>query len=529
MIETKHDSARVHGIMFFSYALQNKSLDILKYFDECDGVRRLYNVLSTLKILQREQNHQVDTHAEKTCTKMASVCISRYLEQHLYRLAEEKGIPLGMGSSKLKNCTLFETAREISNSRKVENFDRFAPFVRLIELEAPRTLVRLAIHASDWAGFAGKLETVKSLLQIVAVLSYSNKALLQLTLPVVTEPTGALQVAGSSSDDIKDADDPRNTSISLLIKVAEQSADHDLTQQQSIEKHLAISILQKACCCSRTKNRDRIMKAVQDQHGVYSLVKFLEQPGLRVYAATALAGLCRLEDVKQTLSKLLKPEKLLGQALVEHVDRNEFRTALDKLLKFTGNPCFQKIIWDPDGPRKLEVVQNTHIQFNKKELLQLMESHLREEGLNKAAEALRQEANIKPVKLKATFKSPVHGTRPRKGTLDGSTEKSIEKSKPNTKRYLISRPKIQFSRGSHSSKTPVLPKKIMPQVKQGETSNNQEVKTEQNVSLSKIVEFWLRDQHHQCRNPLLTVPEFSIFHKHKCPEPRNPKVDFVFT
>ena len=59
------------------------------------------------------------------------------------------------------------------------------------------------------------------------------------------------------------------------------------------------------------------MKAVQDQHGVYALVRFLEQPGLRIYAATALAGLCRLDNVKQTLSKLLKPERLLGQVRSE--------------------------------------------------------------------------------------------------------------------------------------------------------------------------------------------------------------------
>ena len=188
LIETKHDSARVHGIMFFSYALQNKSLDILKYFDECDGVRRLYNVLSTLKILQKDQNHQIDTHAEKTCTKMASICILRYLEQHLSQLAAQNNIQLGLSQSGLKNCSLFEMAREI-DARKVDNLDKFVPFVRLIELEAPRTLVRLALHASDWVGFAGKLETVKSLLQIVAVLSYSNKALLQLTMPVITEST----------------------------------------------------------------------------------------------------------------------------------------------------------------------------------------------------------------------------------------------------------------------------------------------------------------------------------------------------
>ena len=42
-----------------------------------------------------------------------------------------------------------------------------------------------------------------------------------------------------------------------------------------------------------------------------------------------------------------------------------------------------------------------------------------------------------------------------------------------------------------------------------------------NVTLSKIVEFWLRDQHQQCRNPMSTVPEFSLFNQHHCPEPRN--------
>jgi len=29
LIETKHDSARVHGIMFFSYGLQNSNLNLI--------------------------------------------------------------------------------------------------------------------------------------------------------------------------------------------------------------------------------------------------------------------------------------------------------------------------------------------------------------------------------------------------------------------------------------------------------------------------------------------------------------------
>ena len=79
--------------MFFSYGLVNQNLQILKFFDKADGIRRLYNVVSTLKILQADPAHVLDTHAEKTCAKMASVCILRYLEQHLIRLADQYGIP----------------------------------------------------------------------------------------------------------------------------------------------------------------------------------------------------------------------------------------------------------------------------------------------------------------------------------------------------------------------------------------------------------------------------------------------------
>ena len=46
---------------FYSYV----SLKIIEYFDNADGIRRLFNVLSTLKILQADPSHYLDTHAEK--------------------------------------------------------------------------------------------------------------------------------------------------------------------------------------------------------------------------------------------------------------------------------------------------------------------------------------------------------------------------------------------------------------------------------------------------------------------------------
>ena len=150
------------------------------------------------------------------------------------------------------------------------------------------------------------------------------------------------------------------------------------------------------------------MKAVQSHHGIASLLRFLEQPGLRVHASVALAGLCRLDEVKQMVKRLLRPEKLLSQALVDHTDREDFRRALEKLLKDCGMPSFQKIMWDPDGARKMEIAKATQIRFNKKELLQLIDAHLREEGFISTAEHLRKEANIQPIKLPrpGAFKSP---------------------------------------------------------------------------------------------------------------------------
>ena len=45
-------------------------------------------------------------------------------------------------------------------------------------------------------------------------------------------PNDEVQIVEPPNDDVKDADDPRNTSLSLLIKMAEESDEHDLTQQQ---------------------------------------------------------------------------------------------------------------------------------------------------------------------------------------------------------------------------------------------------------------------------------------------------------
>ena len=126
MIQTKHDSARVHGIMFFSYVLLSNSKTILDFFDEKDGVRILFNVISTLKILQPENlASDNDSHAEKTCAKMASICLKRYLERHLLFKSEELDIPTRKYTETSKpNSTfpIYNLSVEVSSNFIYKNF-----------------------------------------------------------------------------------------------------------------------------------------------------------------------------------------------------------------------------------------------------------------------------------------------------------------------------------------------------------------------------------------------------------------------
>ena len=135
LIATKHDSARVHGIMFFSYVLLCPSKVILDYFDAKDGVRKLFNVISTLKILQspNPSSSDNDSHAEKTCAKMASICLKRYVERHLVIRADALNISTSryIDSNKLATSSkqpIFELATEIgANSRELKHEYLFKP------------------------------------------------------------------------------------------------------------------------------------------------------------------------------------------------------------------------------------------------------------------------------------------------------------------------------------------------------------------------------------------------------------------
>jgi hypothetical protein len=176
----------------------------------------------------------------------------------------------------------------------------------------------------------------------------------------------------------------------------------------------------------------------------------METPGLRVLATKALAGMCRIDEVRQILTKILRPESLMRQVIDDHPDRVEFRTGLEQLLLKAGVPRFQEQIWDPDGARKADIVGQTKVRFNRKELYQLMDAYLREQGLTNTAACLRKEANVKIVNVRKPnhdFKKPSRKQSVDINSRKGSSSSSMVK-------------KIKFSRGNKATYSPIVPKTL---------------------------------------------------------------------
>lgn len=135
-------------------------------------------------------------------------------------------------------------------------------------------------------------------------------------------------------------------------------------------------------------------------------------------------------------------------------------------------------------------------------------------GFTNSAEAFRKEANINPAnvrKANADFKTP--GSRKLSRDFDLKSRTFLNGTMP-----PAATPKIKFSRGNYSNSSPVVPKNI--NMKKKLQNGEMEIKHELTSSLGEIVQFWLREQHSKCRHPVLTVPEFSLYKPHKCPNPR---------
>ncbi|VDO12136.1 unnamed protein product [Rodentolepis nana] len=306
----------------------------------------------------------------------------------------------------------------------------------------------------------------------------------------------------------------------------------------------------------------RLWSAVRRQHGLMLLLHKLDvtQPiveadSIRTLACRGLVGLARSEEVRSMLAKMpiftksqlqmLMKEPVLPDRMVEHAEFCRYSSLLMRLV--LGNSISENggltddDLISMDRVRRAVIVANTRIQWDQEELLEIIWRHLQSKGLHKTAAVLQQEAHLKPGNSSmppqlplfthegdsdSEPSTPVAVTlnpdetpstpslrlskfKPATGSVLNSTSKSFRDRLERTPGYKQQNASGNLAVGSAVSSSSV----AVPAVSSAAaTSESKE------VTLSKIVESYLMNQHAQCPHPLSVCPLFSLRKPHRCPD-----------
>lgn len=184
-------------------------------------------------------------------------------------------------------------------------------------------------------------------------------------------------------------------------------------------------------------------------------------------------------------------------------------------------PKYSSETWDIEKiTRRNEILKNTKILVDQKEILQLVEAHLREAGLPQTAEMLRNEAGISSMNYKSAFKTPRQRTSSfDENALPTPRSSALSEISTNVSPQKPTQPKIRFSNASRSQNSLTFSKTVLPP----DVPAKQEESEEPEIlfSLTDAVRSYFREQWHaKCKNPISSCPRFSIYKQHKCPEKR---------
>ncbi|XP_062610768.1 DDB1- and CUL4-associated factor 1-like [Saccostrea cucullata] len=592
LLECSHDSSRCHAAMFFGQAFPYRV--ILNLFDQKDGLRRLFNVISTLQIMDVDERRDVSDDqlfTMRQLTRHASLALKKYFEAHLSHKVEE--IKRSHARSDDSGSPVHEVpaykALKLTPEIVQENVEimmelmpvriHWTPEITCHKLGGIKLLCQLIALAPNWNSFTGKSEMIKNVLDVINVL--------------VSTPRSQLALLES----VPLYDNLSTPAVSVLIGLAEGEVIQDPEVQKS-----ALSVIINCVCGpveklggglgryigTGSKKRinlkvgedilSKMWNGVRINNGIMVLLKLLsiktpitDADCIRALACKALVGLSRSETVRQIISKLplfnngqlqlLMKEPVLHDKQQEHIKFCKYANEL--LERVVGKKSSAHLDASLEEIRRADIVAQTRINFQEKELLQLIYSHLQSEGLTEAAAALQKEANLPhcatppnvlPVQP-CVFASP-HFASPRISRQMShplASHATLTSDVPSTSSGLHSNSSSQRDSPTNSGSTPGTPGPIRfhlsrqhPQASPGlgqvrasnsksrfssekdcilsspawRTKGHLKGQGEYDMTLDKIVTEYLRKQHALCRNPVTTCPPMSLFQPHRCPEPR---------
>lgn len=490
-----------------------------------------------------------------------------------------------------------ETLLEIMPIRK-----SWKPVESLINLGGVKLIVNLIVASADWI-YNSKSETLKSALDILVVCSALPKMQVVLTecIQIELDRTADLNIGESTTAtpiqvlidcSIKLKEDPevQCSALQVLIncccgplnrigststKLFHNASNNNQQNNQNLASISGFSMSNQPKNVKKIKTGEdllnRLWYSVRSSNGIMVLLNLLttktpitHADKIRLLACKVLCGLARSETIKQILVKLtiftsghlqqLMKEPILQERLQEHTQFKKYSLML--IQQVTGSNISNSLeSTSTANLSKAEIVAQTKITYNEKELLSLIYSHLKQKGLDKAAETLLKEVKESQASTNRALDWPSstpnknvgsmfskRNKKPRMNLInDCTTSPSVDKSKLSNSFQLklakdnrSNSPSLSnnnhtnspLSSLTHTKGTFHFPSTGITPIKlnklQSSNRNSLELSTEPNISkvtLDGIVTEYLRKQHSQCKLPVYTCPPFDLFKPHNCPEP----------
>ncbi|XP_047353955.1 protein mahjong isoform X2 [Vespa velutina] len=453
LLERSHDSGRCHATMFFGFSFPFKV--ILEEFDAQDGLRKLFNVISTLPILNIEEEPALNDDEEcasRQIVRHVAVALKRYMEAHLHLKAEQLQRVENVRAERdtwqpslppYKACKLtseevqakVEILQELMSIRAV-----WPPVEELHRLGGITLLLQIIAFAREW-NYSGRVhstssaETVRSCLDVIAICSVVPKVMLLLCervdMPDMSMTMAInLLLAAAECEIIADADVQRaalravvNCVCAPINRVGGNVARYSVTgsAKKKTNIHNSEELIQK------------IWESVRSNNGIMVLLQLMmvktpitDADSIRALACRALAGLARSEKVRQIISKLpmftdgqiqaLMKDPILQEKRQEHVMFQKYALELMERVSGKAKPTGAEYEISLVSLHRANVVAQTRIQYNEQQLNQLIYQHLVSKGLSDTASTLYREANLdSPAVMKPltnyqpfTYRSPAN-------------------------------------------------------------------------------------------------------------------------
>lgn len=586
LLECSHESGRSHAALFFSFSFSFRV--ILQLFDKMNGLRCLMNMISTSKIIinSLNENYDLDEDANRLfirqTTRTVCAALKKYFEAHLHIkvCSTQKYIPKSklehnivepvskykpMVCSREQFFDNLEVMGDFSvNESNFRCFNHWTPLNSFLRLDGIKLMLKVIDIACDWTSYNGQMEVLRSGLDVLAVASLGfapqimlckqhtlNKKLTGISIMLSIAKGGLYFPAEGET---------QKSALAVIANCVRDSMNENLKtglawRDGTLSKSIRLKPVERGQLA--------LWRRVQHSNGLDILLTLLvtNQPALhadelRYLACKALLGLSYYKPIAQIMSKL--PFFMNGQ--IQSVTREpvlhdkkrihaKFCKCMEALLeKVSGRPL--NLEMDLDAIRKSHIVSETHMQYDNKEVLQMIHNHLVWSKLHNAAEVLARDAGLSTDLQGNIISTP--RSRPRMAITnsdrrdDGSGDASARSNR-----------RISFTRGAQASgdtpnasniiniSTPTSSRRQLrtkndPMTAYANSNGQQRFKLSYSgvvsvkpksilhrskeppspPTLNSIIEENFKHQHARCRNPVVTVPEFSLFSQHCCPEPR---------